>query len=150
MDGLPAYRRILAATDGSESAYRAGLHAIYLAQRTGAELHLVYVVDTHAAFRLGVYYGEAVRELRADGERALQRLVAAAREAGIEAVPELVEGAAGEAILQRAADVGADLIVVGSHGQSALQDVLLGSVSQHVIHHATGPVLVIRGVLSRG
>jgi nucleotide-binding universal stress UspA family protein len=43
-----------------------------------------------------------------------------------------------------AADVGADVIVVGSHGRGAIERLLLGSVSEQVVRHAPCPVLVVR------
>ena len=46
--------------------------------------------------------------------------------------------------LRRGREVGADVVVLGSHGHGWLQRVLLGSVSHHVLHHAPCPVLVMR------
>ena len=54
----------------------------------------------------------------------------------------LVEGDAGEAIVAQSAD--ADLVVVGSHGRSGIRAALLGSVSRHVVDHATCPVVVVK------
>jgi len=47
-------------------------------------------------------------------------------------------------IVRVAADEGFDVIVVGSHGSGFVKRVLLGSVSQHLLHHAPCPVLVVR------
>jgi nucleotide-binding universal stress UspA family protein len=54
----------------------------------------------------------------------------------------LVEGDAGEAIVAQSAE--ADLVVVGSHGRSGIRAALLGSVSRHVVDHATCPVVVVK------
>ena len=54
----------------------------------------------------------------------------------------VVEGNAAQALLD--ASAGADLLVVGSRGHGGFVEALLGSVSQHCIHHATCPVVVIR------
>jgi nucleotide-binding universal stress UspA family protein len=54
----------------------------------------------------------------------------------------LVEGDAGEALVAQSAD--ADIVVVGSHGRSGLRAALLGSVSRHVVDHATCPVVVVK------
>jgi nucleotide-binding universal stress UspA family protein len=56
----------------------------------------------------------------------------------------VVHGIAAQVMLDTSA--GADLLVVGSRGHSGFADVLFGSVSQHCIHHAHCPVVVIRGV----
>jgi len=63
---------------------------------------------------------------------------------GIGARPLIEVGDAGPVICRVAAAVGADVIVVGSHGHGWLQRVFLGSVSQHVLNHAPCPVLVMR------
>jgi nucleotide-binding universal stress UspA family protein len=141
---LPQYRKILLATDGSTSAALAACHALALAHQTGATLGALYVVDTHLAFTEGIYQHEAIRELKQDGQRALATIAAQAREAGVEAATHLVEGRPGETIISTSESLSADLIVVGSHGQGAVADILLGSVSQHVIHHAQVPVCVVR------
>lgn len=51
----------------------------------------------------------------------------------------------GREICERAEGLGADVIVIGSHGSSHTGELLLGSVSQFVLHHASCPVLVVRG-----
>jgi nucleotide-binding universal stress UspA family protein len=150
MAELPHYRTILLATDGSEQAVPAARHALALARQTGAALEVVYVVDSHLAFRLGVLKDEAVRELTRDGERALQAVSEQAREAGVETETHLVEGRPGEDIVRESEDLDADLIVIGSHGQGVLTDILLGSVSQYVVHHARVPVCVVRPPPLRG
>ena len=56
----------------------------------------------------------------------------------------LAEGHVGPTILGEAARLGAAMIVVGSHGQGTLFDVLMGSVSLYVLHHSSIPVCLVR------
>ena len=56
MAGLPHYRNILLATDGSASAEPAVRHALALARQACAALTALYVLDTQLAFRLGVHH----------------------------------------------------------------------------------------------
>lgn len=85
---------------------------------------------------------EAVeREEEADSVAALNRLVA---DLGVEVETKIVLGEPGPAICEVATDVGAGLVVIGSHGHGWLRRVFLGSVSQHVLQHAPCPVLVAR------
>ena len=144
MTELATLQRILLATDGSEGSGEATRYGLGLAKQTGASVRAIYVVDTHRAFSLGIHRDDAVGELRDDGQRALAALDDLARRAGIEIDTELGDGHPGEAIVREADRSGAGLIVVGSHGQGGLADVLLGSTSQYVIHHAGVPVCVVR------
>jgi nucleotide-binding universal stress UspA family protein len=143
METLPTYRRILCATDGSDLAHLAGLHAIALALKTGAELHLLAVVDTHGVFRLGIHAAEGLHELRGACDAALERLAAVARAHGLEPQTELAEGRPGPTIVRIAQELGVDLIVLGARGESALEAVIVGSVSQYVLAHARQSVLVV-------
>lgn len=144
MADLPQYRRILLATDGSRYAELAEGHALALARDTGAVLTGVYVVDSHLAFGLGIHKDEALAEMRAEGRRALEAFSERAAAAGVEHAVALGEGRPGQVILHEAETLPADLIVIGSQGQGALGDLLLGSVSQYVLHHARVPVCVVR------
>jgi nucleotide-binding universal stress UspA family protein len=144
VEELPRYRRILLATDGSDTAAAAARHGVALARQAGAALTVVYAIDSHLAFRLGIHRDEAIREMREDGARALEATAALARAAGVEVDLELCEGRPGEAIVDQVERSGSDLIVLGSHGQGALADVFLGSVSQYVLHHAHVPVCIVR------
>ena len=144
MAELPRYRKILLATDGSGPAEQAAGHGVSLARQLGATLTVLSVVDTRRAFGTGIYRGEVSGSLRQEGERALATVSDLARDARLEPELQLIEGSPADVIVGEAERSGADLIVLGSHGQGALTDVLLGSVSQDVLRRASVPVCVIR------
>jgi nucleotide-binding universal stress UspA family protein len=75
--------------------------------------------------------------------RQIQELADRLRKADIDTTALLVHGKTVEAILQEASDVLADMIVVGSHGRGAMYQLLVGSVSEGVLHKSPLPVLVI-------
>jgi nucleotide-binding universal stress UspA family protein len=81
------------------------------------------------------------------GAETLDKAIAEARnatgQAAAEIHPHVVEGNPAQALLDLAK--GADLVVVGSRGHGGFTGALLGSVSQHVVHHAPCPVVVVRG-----
>jgi nucleotide-binding universal stress UspA family protein len=142
-------KTILLATDGSHSAESAASEAIALSQATGAVLHIVTAWSIpRSAFAydaLGALAQEMSEVERERGEKALAAAVAVAKAAGLEPRPVLRHGDAGEVICAVADEIGADLIVVGSHGWNPVRRLFLGSVSARVLHHAPCPVLVVRG-----
>lgn len=139
------YRLIVAATDGSQPSIQAARQAINLARLTGAVLQVIYVINTHIAFRLGTYQNLALEMLQEEGDRAVSEVVAMAKEAGISDVNGIVlEGSPRQVIVDWAKEQGADLIVVGSRGYSAVTKIFLGSVAEYVVRHANCAVLVVR------
>ena len=76
----------------------------------------------------------------------LQPYLEAAQRVGLVAEAEVKIGDVGEVVCQLAKDWGADLIVIGRRGRSGLSEALLGSVSNHVLHHSPCSVLVVQGL----
>ena len=139
-------RRILVATDFAESAERALACAVQLARRHGAELVLVHVyMDLPAYPEITAGQVEAIyEEQRAWIEAALERRARAARGEGLLARAVLRTGPAASTIAETAKDEGADLLVVGTHGRSGLDRLILGSVAERVVRLASCPVLVVK------
>ena len=131
---LPSYRTILFATDGSSYSELAERHALAFSRHTGARIEAVSVIDRHIVFH----------DLEQAGREALDAVAERARRVGMDVDTHLIEGRPGETIIHEAERLGADLIVVGSHGQGALLDMILGSVSLYVVHHSHIPVCVVR------
>jgi len=75
--------------------------------------------------------------------RQIQELAEQLRESEVEATALLVHGKTVDMILTEAANLDIDLIVVGSHGHGAMYHLLVGSVSEGVLHRSSRPVLVI-------
>ncbi|HEY9615889.1 MAG TPA: universal stress protein [Microcoleaceae cyanobacterium] len=81
----------------------------------------------------------------AESLKTLQALAATARTSGINVEFQQLPDSPGRAICRLAQSWGADLIVMGSRGRSGLQELLLGSVSNYVLHHAPCSVLTVKG-----
>ncbi|HEY3273195.1 MAG TPA: universal stress protein [Methanocella sp.] len=138
------YSKIMVPTDGSNTAFLAGKHAVYLAKTLGASVLVLNVVESDLAFHAGLRYAEEVGQLEKSGVEATARIKALCDEAGVPAREILVKGSPAPGILEVAGDEQADLIVMGTVGMSAVERVLLGSVSEKVSRHAACPVLLVR------
>ena len=146
------YGRILVPTDGSEVAETAVDHALKLAERYGAELHALYVVDVDSmSLALGAeqldrieqgQFGE-MDEVRERAEAATGHVADRAAERGLDVVEHVSSGRPHEKIADYAADNGIDLVVMGSHGRSGVTRALLGSVTERTLRATDAPVLVV-------
>jgi nucleotide-binding universal stress UspA family protein len=138
------FARILAAVDGSEASDRALDKALELAEVTGAKLTALAVEGPLPAYAATV--GE-VEEVRREKDAFFEGLLAATREraevAGVELDLVLRAGHAAELIGRVAAEMDADLIVLGHRGHF-VRDHLLGSTADRVSEHATCPVMIVR------
>lgn len=140
-------KKILAAIDFSDVTGNVVEQAAALAQAFSAELTLVHVAAPDPDF-VGYEAGpDTVRDARASelrGEhRQLQETGEALRERGLAARALLIQGPTIEKILEETKRIGAEVIVIGSHGHGALHRALLGSVSEGVVRGATCPVHVV-------
>ena len=75
--------------------------------------------------------------------RQIQELAERFRKSGVDATALLVHGKTVDTILKEASDLDIDVIVVGSHGHGAMYQLLVGSISEGVLHRSSRPVLVI-------
>ena len=142
------YQHILFAADFSDDVLRVGERAREIAQRCGARLSLIHVVEDINISLGGGYEllpvlpelpDEALlREAREMLRELAQRLGMEHAETGVVNAPSTKEG-----ILDAARECGADLIVVGSHGRHGLA-LLLGSTANAVLHGAPCDVLAVR------
>ena len=141
-------KKILAAIDFNDLATAALAVAGDLAQRTGAELTVLYAdtFDPPAEFTQ-VELPSVARALAAERKNAEQELVQYAKAhvpANVTWHAVVAEGLPGDAILAQSQRLGADLIVLGTHGRGAIQRLLVGSVAAAVIARSPVPVLTVR------
>lgn len=144
--------KILLATDGSKDAGLAASTAIEIANKTGSELHVVYVGEfvpsPHA------YPDDKFRQIIESvthRTRSLlsERIGLIAAAGGTVSGNHVRVGRPAEEILALAEEIDAGLIVMGSRGRGQLRRALMGSVSDSVVRHAPCPVLIARGDVSR-
>lgn len=143
------------ATDGSPESGRAARMVTELSNRLGSEMHLVYVEPMPSVYGVpecAIYAPDTQNYLEEIERRAQERLgeeAAKIREYGGEVVAAHPKAGRPDAeIVRLAEELDAGLVIVGSHGFGPFKRVLLGSVSDSVVRHATRSVLVVRGEVS--
>ncbi|MEF8790052.1 MAG: universal stress protein [Haloarculaceae archaeon] len=139
------YEDVLVPTDGSDPAAAAIDHGVAIAERTGARVHAVNVVNVDA-FGVGPDYAsveELRRHLEAEGQRATDEFAARAEEAGLEAVTDVRGGTPAKTLLRYAEEHGIDLIAMGTHGRTGLGRYVLGSTTERVLRRSDAPVLAV-------
>lgn len=137
------YERILLPTDGSRENDQVVRQAVGLATETGAELHVLFVVED-IPYAPEMAEEDIEAQLREIGEGAIEAIRAEAEEAGVELQTAIEKGVPHRAIVEYADSTGIDLIVMGTHARSGLGRYLLGSVTERVVRTADVPVLTVR------
>ena len=140
--------KVLLPVDGSDCSLRAVEHLLTHVSwfREVPEIHLLHVhapipigrVQAHiGAETLHAYYREESELALAAAEQRLQA-------AGQTLVRHIHVGQAAEVISKVAAELGCELIIMGSHGRSAVAGLLMGSVATQVLHLSACPVLLVK------
>jgi len=158
---LPAFNKILYCTDLSKNASFAFKYAAYLAKQTGAEIHILHIVEKLSAdahFALQTYVqSEASRDnfLHHRIEHARKRLqerqdyfwsVLAPQETTLRnqiASINIIENEPAESILKQSRKLDCDLIVMGAHEKGYVMHTFLGSVAKSVLRHSRIPTLIV-------
>jgi nucleotide-binding universal stress UspA family protein len=146
------YRHILVPIDDSHCSSRALDEAVRMARATGAHLEILHVID-YGFLRVRAHAGELEDEHkhRVDAGKALLAKAAHhAERAGVQFSERLLDdkstlGDVANRLIHDLQDSKPDLVVIGTHGNSGLQRVVLGSVAETLVRHGSVPVLVVRG-----
>jgi nucleotide-binding universal stress UspA family protein len=149
-------QKILVAIEYDATSQSVFSQATELANAMSAQLNLLSVLAPNSSdsFAFSPYSdqdwkssADRYRDLETAGLSVLENLTNIAKEAGIPAEFTQKIGSPGSIICQLANTWNADLIVVGSHGRKGLSEMLLGSVSNYVVHHAPCSVMVVHDPL---
>jgi len=135
-------KKILVAIDGSEASMHAAKTAVALAKGLNAQLTLAHVVPPtfvppEVPFGVQPWTEEAVKA----GEKLLE---AAAQETGMPCQRLNLTGSPAEKLADAAESGDFDLVVIGSKGRGAVSRMLIGSVTDRLVHISKRPVLVVR------
>ena len=145
--------KILVATDGSETAWKAVKYAAGLAKQTGSAMTVLSVIDKSPLLIQSIPAVSAPNRLiepvedymRQAAEAYIEKAENLCRKSGIKFKKVIRSGHPVDEIVKEAKKSKADLIVMGSHGRGAMRAAVLGSVTYGVIHKAAKvPVLMVR------
>jgi nucleotide-binding universal stress UspA family protein len=137
-------RKVLVATDFSSASDEAIDRAIEMAKQSGAEVEIMHVVELAEEFPFGTtYFDSDLGALYANIDLQLSERADRFRKAGLACETRIVEGSASTEIAARGQSIGAELIVVGTHGRTGLAHAMLGSVAERVVRRASCPVLTV-------
>jgi nucleotide-binding universal stress UspA family protein len=137
--------KILVAHDGSAHADKALGEASRMAVQMGAEVTIMTVAPDLCLTEVSDSECKLITEsLLSEAEGAMKKVAAELATQGVTAEIVIKDGHPAEMIIDTAKEIGADLIVVGSHGRHGAGRFFLGSVSAKVVEHAPCHVLVIK------
>jgi nucleotide-binding universal stress UspA family protein len=140
------FHHILVAVDGSKISDKALETAIEEARVWKATVHAIYVVETglFSSLPMDNTWEIMYSMLEKEGNKSLSVAREKAEKEGVKIEAAIRQGHAGNEIVRAAKETGADLVVVGSHGKSEVDRLLLGSVSSFVVSNCPTNVLVVR------
>ena len=140
------FGEILVAIDGSKMGEKVLQVALEEAHIWKAKINVIYVVETglFSSLPMDNTWEVMYSLLEKEGSEALARAKEEATKRGVQITTQVKQGHAGNEILKAAEESHADLVIVGSHGKSDVDRLLLGSVSSFVVANSRASVLVVR------
>jgi nucleotide-binding universal stress UspA family protein len=138
------YSSILMPFDGSEFSRNALAKACAIAKTDDAAITVLYVIPRYEEM-IGFYRTDSIKKsLRGEAEKILGSAREIASGKGLSVQTEIREGQSADEITKAAADLGNDLIVMGTYGWRGVNKAIMGSSTERVIMNAGCPVLVVR------
>jgi nucleotide-binding universal stress UspA family protein len=141
------FRKILCPIDFSENCDRAAEHAAWFARTSNGEVYLVHVVANPAEpiyCPQDVTYWALVKHAEEKAAELLQQVAARCLPADCPRRTLVLDGDPYQKLMEAAESIGADLIVMATHGRSGLAHVLLGGTTEKIVRHAPCPVFIVR------
>lgn len=138
------YQKILLAVDGSDHSERAATEAAKVAKNSpGSSVTLLYVID-YSKSRNDVMHVQSNEEVHIERRKLLVDVENLLNREGIKYEVKFLHGEPGPTIVDHANREKYDMVVIGSRGLNALQEMVLGSVSHKVAKRVSAPVLIVK------
>lgn len=144
---MPPFQKILVPVDGSSTSTKALDYALQLARDNHSQVRAMHAIDELGYLSGYEYSGELVASARKNASELLQKAVMAAQAQGVALDTHLIDQPGqrlGQTVADEAANWGADLVVVGTHGRRGVGRVLLGSGAEQIVRMAPVAVLTVR------
>lgn len=143
-------KKILASVDFSNASSGVANTAAEMAKAFGAELHLLHVIEpepTYTAYGFTPDEFPAIHtfheETRTRAQKTLDEAADAVASAGLKPITHLGDGSPLHVLEKKIEEIGADLVVLGSHGHGVVASLLLGSVAEGMVRKSIVPTLVV-------
>ena len=147
---MTTYKHLLVPVDESPMSYAAAEHALSLAKDLNCPVTIMSVIAVDPFVGVDFYkVAPAITDYFMQAEQNAQNRLAEIQQSfsreGISVDTKIIRGvAASEGIVQIANEIGADLIIMGSHGRTGVKKMMLGSVAQNVLTQSPVPVLIVK------
>ena len=145
MEKMNYFNKIIIAVDGSGASKKAAKKAFYIAKKTGIDITVLHVVHVPAiaipATQTG-YMEDIAISLKKNGELIIDEIEKIGKDFDLKVKKVLLEGLPDDEIIKFANEN--DLIVMGSKGHSTFGRILIGSISEKVLHHSDATVMIVR------
>lgn len=147
---MTTYKHLLVPVDESPMSYAAAEQALSLAKDLNCPVTIMSVIAVDPFVGVDFYkVAPAITDYFMQAEQNAQNRLAEIQQSfsreGISVDTKIIRGvAASEGIVQIANEIGADLIIMGSHGRTGVKKMLLGSVAQNVLTQSPVPVLIVK------
>jgi nucleotide-binding universal stress UspA family protein len=138
--------KILVPVDGSENSLRALDHAIYLAKKTGANITVMNVIENPPTVYVESQklLNELLANFRAEAANILDKCKQIAEKSDVKIETVIGEGDAASTIVGYAQKGAFDTIIIGRRGLGRFKEMMLGSISNKVLHHAKCTVMIVK------
>ena len=147
---MTTYKHLLVTVDESPMSYAAAEQALSLAKDLNCPVTIMSVIAVDPFVGVDFYkVAPAITDYFMQAEQNAQNRLAEIQQSfsreGISVDTKIIRGvAASEGIVQIANEIGADLIIMGSHGRTGVKKMMLGSVAQNVLTQSPVPVLIVK------
>jgi len=141
-------RKILIPVDFSQPSKKAIAWAFEYAQKVPAQLHVLHVVEKHLQFSdlsagMDTLKSE-LEEIRTEAESQLSQLASTQRQSVGQVRQHVATGKPADEIVRVATELGVDMIVMGTHGLTGVERVIIGSVAEKVVRRAPCTVVTVK------